>query len=96
MKVAKGASNQFKVIKKLCNEADIIVNAGDPDREGQLLVDEVLIYIGVINQKKIQRILLNALDEKSVSEALKNLRDNKEFVGLRNSALARSRGDCIN
>lgn len=95
MKVAGGASHQFNVIKKLCKEAEIIVNAGDPDREGQLLVDEVLNYIGVLNQKTIQRILLNALDEKSVREALNNLRDNKEFVGLRNSALARSRADWI-
>ena len=95
MKVSKDASKQFKIIQKLCKEADVIVNAGDPDREGQLLVDEVLNYIGVLNKKKILRILLNALDEKSVKEALQNLRDNKEFVGLRNSALARSRADWI-
>ncbi|MBR3621915.1 MAG: DNA topoisomerase III [Selenomonadaceae bacterium] len=95
MKVAKDASKQFNIIKKLCKEADVIVNAGDPDREGQLLVDEVLNYIGLLNQKKVQRILLNALDEKSVREALNNLRENKEFVGLRNSALARSRADWV-
>lgn len=70
------------------SKADCIINAGDPDREGQLLVDEVLNQLGVLNKKPTQRILLNALDEKSVRAALDNLRDNHEFVGLRNSALA--------
>ena len=33
---------QLTVIKRLIKQADCVVNAGDPDREGQLLVDEVL------------------------------------------------------
>jgi DNA topoisomerase-3 len=37
-----------------------IIHAGDPDREGQLLVDEVLDYVG--DKKPVQRILLNALE----------------------------------
>jgi len=95
MKVKKGAEKQYKVIRALVKDADEIVNAGDPDREGQLLVDEVLNELGVLRTKPIRRILLNALDEKSVAEALRNLRPNDEFVGLRNSALARSRADWL-
>ncbi|WP_455884042.1 toprim domain-containing protein, partial [Serratia proteamaculans] len=34
-----------KVIE-LIKQADVIVHAGDPDDEGQLLVDELLIYSG--------------------------------------------------
>ena len=33
------AKEQLKVIKQLLKDADEVVNAGDPDREGQLLVD---------------------------------------------------------
>ena len=95
LKVTESCKKQFKVIKGLVEKADTIVNAGDPDREGQLLVDEVLNYVGVLGKKPIQRILLNALDDKSVKEALANLQDNKKFIGLRNSALARSRADWI-
>ncbi len=95
LKVSPSCKKQYKIIKQLAEKADIIVNAGDPDREGQLLVDEVLNEFGLLQQKKIQRILLNALDEKSVKTALKDLRDNKEFSGLRNSALARSRADWL-
>ena len=93
LKLKDSAKAQFNTIKKLASKADIIVNAGDPDREGQLLVDELLDYIG--NNKPVQRILLNALDEKSVKQALNNLRDNHDFVGLKNSARARSYADWL-
>lgn len=95
LKVSNDCKKQFNIIKQLCSKADVIVNAGDPDREGQLLVDEVLNELGVLQTKPIQRILLNALDDKSVAAALNDLRDNRDFSGLRNSALARSRADWL-
>ena len=91
--VVDKSSDQFKVVKSLIGKADEIVHAGDPDREGQLLVDEVLDYVG--NTKPVKRILLNALDEKSIKMANANLRDNSEFVNLKQSALARSRADWL-
>ena len=91
--VKSDAAKQFKIIRDLIGKAEIIVNAGDPDREGQLLVDEVLDFVG--NKKPVQRILLNALDEKSVKQSLQNLRDNKDFQGLKNAALGRSRADWL-
>lgn len=91
--VKKESSKQFKIVKELIGKCDYIVNAGDPDREGQLLIDEVLIYLG--NKKPVKRILLNAIDDKSVKQALQNLRNNDDFIGLRNSALGRSRADWL-
>lgn len=91
--VTKSSAKQFQTIKKLIEEADTIVNAGDPDREGQLLIDEILVYVN--NQKPVQRILLNALDEKSIRAALADLRDNKDFYNLQQSALARARADWL-
>ena len=93
LKVKSDAAKQFKIIRDLIAKATTIVNAGDPDREGQLLVDEVLDYVG--NKKPVQRILLNALDEKSVKQSLGNLRNNEEFQGLKNAALGRSRADWL-
>ncbi|MGK3611223.1 toprim domain-containing protein, partial [Escherichia coli] len=40
------AEKQLKTIRHLVERADTIVNAGDPDREGQLLVDEILDDMG--------------------------------------------------
>ena len=95
LKVKPDAKKQYKIVSALAKEADEIIHAGDPDREGQLLVDELLAHIGVLKTKPVKRILLNALDVKSVQEALKHIRPNDEFVGLRNSALARSRADWL-
>ena len=69
------------------------MNAGDPDREGQLLIDEMLDYLG--NTKPVERILLNALDEKSMRYALEHMQDNKKYQPLKDSALARSRADLV-
>lgn len=91
--VSPDSKEQFNLICTLIQEADTIVNAGDPDREGQLLIDEILDYVG--NKKPVERILLNALDEKSIHESLADLRSNTEFVHLKESALARSRADWL-
>ena len=91
--VAKGCEKQFALIKALIAKADEIVHAGDPDREGQLLVDEVLDYLG--NRKPVKRILLNALDEQSIRKSNANLRENEEFHNLKQSALARARADWL-
>lgn len=91
--VSPNSKDQFHLICRLIEKADVIVNAGDPDREGQLLIDEILDYVG--NTKPVERILLNALDEKSIMESLQDLRDNTDFCHLKDSALARSRADWL-
>lgn len=91
--VDKSCEKQFATVKRLIGEASEIVHAGDPDREGQLLIDEVLDFVG--NKKPVKRILLNALDEKSIKEANASLRDNADFFPLKQSALARARADWL-
>ena len=91
--VNESAAQQFGVVKALIARADEIVHGGDPDREGQLLVDEVLDYLG--NEKPVRRILINALDDKSIHDALGDLRDNRDFLPLKLSALARARADWL-
>ena len=91
--VNESAAQQFAVVKGLIERADEIVHGGDPDREGQLLVDEVLDYLG--NEKPVRRILINALDDKSIHDALGDLRDNADFLPLKRSALARARADWL-
>ena len=93
MIVDESCKKQFGIIKNLIDKADEIVHAGDPDREGQLLIDEVLDYVHC--QKPVKRILLNALDEESIKKANANLRDNKDFLNLKKSALARARADWL-
>ncbi|TDN48061.1 type IA DNA topoisomerase [Scandinavium goeteborgense] len=72
-----------------------IIHCGDPDDEGQLLVDEVLEYAG--NTKPVKRALINDATQASVKKAISSLRDNneKQFRGMYLKALARSVGDAI-
>lgn len=51
LKPRKSASKQLSKVKKLLKEPLDIIHAGDPDREGQLLVDEVIDYCRVPKRK---------------------------------------------
>lgn len=88
---------QIALLRKLTKEADQIVHAGDPDREGQLLVDEVISYLKVPNYKRdaMKRCLISDLNPNAVKKSLAQLRENREFIPLSTSALARSRADWI-
>lgn len=89
--VAKQANTLIKLIKR----ADItqIVHCGDPDDEGQLLVDELLEYAG--NTAPVKRALINDNTAPAVKKALNTLKDNKHYRGLYLKALMRSAGDAI-
>jgi DNA topoisomerase III len=97
LKVRKSAEQQLNVIKKLLKQATTIVHAGDPDREGQLLVDEVLAYCNVSPAKlaATQRLLISDLNPPAVKRALQQLKPNRDFIPLSTSALARSRADWL-
>jgi len=84
---------QLNVLKGLLKKATQVVHAGDPDREGQLLVDEVLHYLNW--QGPTSRVLISDLNLNAVKKALKQPRDNKEFRPLSTSALARARADWL-
>ncbi len=92
----KSSAKQLAVVRKILKSASSLVHAGDPDREGQLLVDEVIHYLKFpVNRAPIQRLLLRDLNPSAVSRALKNMRNNREFAPLSVSALARSRADWL-
>lgn len=90
-------SDQLKVIKSLLARASEVIHAGDPDREGQLLVDEVIDYLQLPAEKRrqVQRCLINDLNPQAVERAISRLRANSEFVPLCVSALARARADWL-
>jgi len=88
---------QLTVLRKLVKQATEIIHAGDPDREGQLLVDEVIDYFKLSKTKKsnIKRLLISDLNLPAVKRALNSLKPNSDFMPLSISALARSRADWL-
>lgn len=76
-----------------CATPASVVHAGDPDREGQLLVDEVLEHFRY--RGPVFRIWLPSLDDRSVSIALGNITDNAANAPLRDAARARMMADWL-
>lgn len=92
----KNSAKQLAVVRKILKSATSLVHAGDPDREGQLLVDEVIHYLKYpVARNPIQRLLLRDLNPSAVKRALSQMRSNREFAPLSVSALARSRADWL-
>lgn len=88
-----GARKQFKIIKDLLKQCSSVVHAGDPDREGQLIIDELLVFMG--NKKPVERILVNATDATTIKRALTGLEDNTKYFPLYQAALGRQRSDWL-
>lgn len=88
---------QFNAVKKLIKQADTLVNMGDPDRVGQILVDEMINYCGVTKAKReaAKRCLISDMNPDAIKKSLNNLRNNTEFISLATSALARARADWL-
>ena len=84
---------QIETIQKLLKQADVVINAGDPDREGQLLIDEILEQLGY--KGKVLRLWVQALDKESVLKAVKTLEDNTKYKGLKLSAEYRAYADWL-
>ena len=95
--VKANTKKQFTVVKKLIKQADVLVNMGDPDRVGQILIDEVINHCGVSKNQKAQvlRCLISDLNPAAVTKSLNNLRKNTDFIPLATSALARARADWL-
>lgn len=87
------ARSQLAVLRKLIKSADSVVHAGDPDREGQLLVQEVLDHLGW--RRETQRLLVQDLNRPAVVKALASLEDNRRYQPLHAAAEARSRADWL-
>jgi len=86
---------QYKILKNLINsnEVDEIVNAGDADREGQIIVD--IIINAIKTDKKIKRLWLPEQTEETIRKAINNLEDNSKYKNLHNEGLARTYMDWL-
>ena len=88
---------QLSVLRKLVKSATSIIHAGDPDREGQLLVDQVIHHLPMkaILRKETKRLLISDLTASAIVKSLNNLQPNHNFAALSTCALARTRADWL-
>ncbi|MBT9136842.1 MAG: DNA topoisomerase 3 [Firmicutes bacterium] len=87
------AKAQFSAIGKLLKRAGSVVNAGDPDREGQMLVDEVLDAHHW--RGRTDRVLVSNATVEGVRAALRKIESNTKYRPLYEAAKCRSRADWL-
>lgn len=90
LKNDKGVKNQFKIIKTLLNRNDIdkVYHLGDADREGEIIVRNILNATG--NKKPVLRIWSDDQTPESLSEALSDAKSDREYDALANEGYART------
>ena len=86
-----GVMRQFELIKALCKRKDVdtIINAGDADREGEIIVRLCVINSGV-KDKKFLRLWLPDQTPQTVAAALAEMKDESEYENLANEGFART------
>lgn len=89
-KVDSGVRAQFGVIKKLCARKDVecVVNAGDSDREGEIIVRIILDQAG--NTKPVQRLWMPDQTHDTIRQGLRRPEDDAAYDALANEGYART------
>ena len=99
IKKDKGIRERYNLIQDLIlrKDVDVIINCGDNDREGEVLVNNIIYDIFKKNkiEKTVKRILLPDLAEKTIKEELDNLKDIKDTASWYEEGLARTYIDWI-
>jgi DNA topoisomerase III len=86
---------QMNVIKRQLGrgDVDVVVNACDAGREGELIF--AYVYEKAGSKKPVQRLWLNSMTTQAIKEAFEHLRSAAEFVNLEKAARSRSEADWI-
>ncbi|MEG2573044.1 MAG: DNA topoisomerase 3 [Bacteroides sp.] len=87
----EGIGKQFRVIEKLMQQADSIVNCGDAGQEGELIQRWVMQKAGA--HCPVKRLWISSLTEEAIREGFANLKDQSEFQSLYEAGLSRAIGD---
>jgi len=87
------AKNQLTVMKRLMANASQVINAGDPDREGQIIVDEILTFLGC--KLPTKRLWLHKQTTEGIRDGMANLKDNRQYEGLSKAAKCRAEADWL-
>lgn len=91
-----GCKEQFKIIEKLVNRDDVdtIVNCGDADREGEVIVN-IIINHALKSPKKIERLWLPDQTEETIRDGLLSMKSGNSYQRLYEEGLLRTYVDWL-
>ncbi|MCC9137843.1 DNA topoisomerase 3 [Pontibacter silvestris] len=89
----KGVEQQFKIIKKLLDNAEEVINCGDAGQEGEVIQRWVLTEAKF--RRPFKRLWISSLTEESIRQGFAQLREGSEFDTLYQAGKSRAIGDWL-
>ena len=92
---ARGADKQYRKVERLLKRPDVteLVNACDPDREGEAIFRRIISYARI--EKPTKRLWVASLEEEAIREALETMKPASEYEGLAAAADIRAKADWL-
>ena len=86
--VDSGVKKQFNILSTLCNRADVdtIINAGDADREGEIIV-RLCVMNALKGEKRQMRLWLPDQTPETVAKAITEMKDEGEYDIFHNTSV---------
>lgn len=91
----KGAAGRYRQLVALMrrNDVDTLVNACDPDREGEAIFRRIVDHAGI--RKPTLRLWVASLEETAIRQAWQHMKPASEYDGLAQAADARAKADWL-
>ena len=90
----KGAAGRYKALLPLMREADTLIDACDPDREGSGIFHRIIRQAGLEDTPAL-RLWANSMDADGIRQAWESMRPERETIGLAQASDARAKADWI-
>lgn len=84
---------QLMLIKELASKSDVIINACDSGREGELIFGYIMQYLKL--NKPVQRLWTSSLTPDAIRTAFREMKSGAEYQNLLKAAIARNESDWI-
>ncbi len=88
-----GIQKQFKIVKNLFDNAELVINCGDAGQEGELIQRWVLDQANY--KGEVKRLWISSLTTEAIKEGFKNLKPSSDYDNLYYAGFSRSIGDWI-
>ncbi len=92
-KPGEGKEERLNLIGELLKDAECVIHAGDPDDEGQYLIDEIINWFEY--KGPVYRLATGDTTKGALKKALASMKDNSEFVNSGWASHARSVADMM-
>jgi DNA topoisomerase-3 len=88
-----GCDETLSQIERLAKKADVLINACDAGREGELIFRLIIGYLGI--KKPIERMWLQSMTQAGIKAAYASRRSDAQMKPLADAAISRSEADWL-